>query len=244
MQCDLAVEQWSPSFFVYSTKGINRSISQFGHRDSPNRSNCSGRIFRKWVWSFRNSSFDRGKSLWTNSVTYCWPLLDSIITVIKRSWYYHHGKLCNMHTFYVCCVVVVVFHNCIVSLGFLPWEIRVAFPAGSQLRQSRATQYTVHAAWVCVSSIHWTQDKNYMRINIHRTTSVYSLIRRVLVSLTESAHNVNSGDTSNSRHPKLNTKQSPIHVATTLDRADVNKRSRWALPCRHNYPCFMNRRSQ
>ena len=37
------------------------------------------------------------------------------------------------------------FYNCIVPMGFLPWEIRVAFPRGSQLRQSRATQPTVHA---------------------------------------------------------------------------------------------------
>ena len=30
------------------------------------------------------------------------------------------------------------FYNSIVPMGFLPWEIRVAFPGESQLRQSRA----------------------------------------------------------------------------------------------------------
>ena len=40
------------------------------------------------------------------------------------------------------------FYYCIVLLEFLPWEIRVAFPGESQLRQSRATQPTVHAGSV------------------------------------------------------------------------------------------------
>ena len=48
------------------------------------------------------------------------------------------------------------FLNCIVPMGFLPWEIRVAFPGESQLRQSRATQPTVHAGYFSVSIIHRT----------------------------------------------------------------------------------------
>ena len=39
-------------------------------------------------------------------------------------------------------------------MGFLPWEIRIAFPGESQLRQSHATQSTVHAACFSVSIIH------------------------------------------------------------------------------------------
>ena len=39
-------------------------------------------------------------------------------------------------------------------MEFLPWEIRVAFPAESQLRQSRATQATVQAGCCSVSIIH------------------------------------------------------------------------------------------
>ena len=41
--------------------------------------------------------------------------------------------------------LLVTFDNCIVLIAFLPWEIQVAFPGKSQLRQSRATQPTVHA---------------------------------------------------------------------------------------------------
>ena len=48
------------------------------------------------------------------------------------------------------------FYNCIVPMGFLPWEVRVAFPGESQLRQSRATQPTVRAGCFSVSTIHRT----------------------------------------------------------------------------------------
>ena len=41
-------------------------------------------------------------------------------------------------------------------MGFLPWEIRVAFPGESQLWQSRATQPTVHAGCFSFSIIHQT----------------------------------------------------------------------------------------
>ena len=41
-------------------------------------------------------------------------------------------------------------------MGFLPWEIRVAFPGESQLRQNRATLSTVHAGCSSISPIHRT----------------------------------------------------------------------------------------
>ena len=41
-------------------------------------------------------------------------------------------------------------------MGFLPWETRMTFPGESQLRQSRATQPTVHAGRFSVSIIHRT----------------------------------------------------------------------------------------
>ena len=50
----------------------------------------------------------------------------------------------------------VYFYNCIVPMGFLPWEIRVAVPGESQLRQSRASQPTMHAGCLSVSIIHRT----------------------------------------------------------------------------------------
>ena len=51
---------------------------------------------------------------------------------------------------------VIFFYNCIVPIGFLPWEIRVAFPEESQLRESCATKSTVHAGCFSVSMIHRT----------------------------------------------------------------------------------------
>ena len=50
----------------------------------------------------------------------------------------------------------VFFYNCIVPLGFLPQEIRVAFPGESQLRHSRATQPVVNVGCLSVSIIHPT----------------------------------------------------------------------------------------
>ena len=41
-------------------------------------------------------------------------------------------------------------------MGFSPWGIGVAFPEESQLRQSRATQLTVHAGCFGVSPIYRT----------------------------------------------------------------------------------------
>ena len=41
-------------------------------------------------------------------------------------------------------------------MGFLPWELRVAFFGESQLRQSRATQPTVHAECFSASMFHRT----------------------------------------------------------------------------------------
>ena len=62
--------------------------------------------------------------------------------------------------------------NCIVPMGFLPWEIRVAFPGESQQRQSRTTQPKVHAGCFSVSIIHrtltWTTGSlTYAQLLMH-----------------------------------------------------------------------------
>ena len=72
----------------------------------------------------------------------------------------------------VCLCFVVCFYNYIVPMRFLPWEIRVAFPGQSQLRQSRATQPTVHAGSLSVSIIHrtltWTTNRIFdARIDVN-----------------------------------------------------------------------------
>ena len=48
------------------------------------------------------------------------------------------------------------FFICIVSMGFLSWEIQAAFPGESQLQQSCITQPPVHAGCFSVSIIHRT----------------------------------------------------------------------------------------
>ena len=69
-----------------------------------------------------------------------------IITVAKKKK--------NLYFFFF--LFFLTFYNCIVPMGFLPWEIRVAFPGESQLQQSRATRPTVHAECFSVSLIHQT----------------------------------------------------------------------------------------
>ena len=48
------------------------------------------------------------------------------------------------------------FYNCVVQMGFLQWEIQIAFPRESQLWQSRVAQPKAHAGCFRVSVIHWT----------------------------------------------------------------------------------------
>ena len=59
-------------------------------------------------------------------------------------------------TFVVVVVCLFTFYNYIVPMGFLPCEIRIAFPGKSQLRQSGATQPAVHVGCFFVSIIHLT----------------------------------------------------------------------------------------
>ena len=51
-------------------------------------------------------------------------------------------------------------------MGFVPWEIRVAFLGESQLRQSRATEPTVHAGCFGVSIINPNSDMDYKIMNV------------------------------------------------------------------------------
>ena len=51
---------------------------------------------------------------------------------------------------------IIYFATVLSHLGFLPREIRVAFPKKSQLQRSCATQPTVHAGSFSVSIIHRT----------------------------------------------------------------------------------------
>ena len=86
------------------------------------------------------------------------------------------------------------FNNCIVPKEFLLWEIRVAFPRESQLRQSHATQPIVHAGCLSVSIIHrtltWTTD--YGIFNAHTDVNVCHCTWACTDTVKESALKVDS----------------------------------------------------
>ena len=87
------------------------------------------------------------------------------------------------------------FNNCIVPKEFLLWEIRVAFPRESQLRQSHATQPIVHAGCLSVSIIHrtltWTTD--YRIFKAHTDVNVCHCTWACTDTVRESALTVDSG---------------------------------------------------
>ena len=78
-------------------------------------------------------------------------------------------------------------------MGILPWEIRVAFLRESHLRQSRATQPTVHAGCFSVSIIHraltWTRGS----FNVRTDVNAFNCTPGCADTERESALNVVSG---------------------------------------------------
>ena len=94
---------------------------------------------------------------WSLLPLFCYPLcvvkaLLLIATVI------HCDLLSVVIILLLVTIIFFIFYFCnvIVPLGLLPGEIRVMFPRESQLRQSRATQTTVHAWCFNFSAIHLT----------------------------------------------------------------------------------------
>ena len=85
------------------------------------------------------------------------------------------------------------FYNFIVPIGFLPCEIRVAFPGESQLRQSRATQLTV-SCWVfwCLRNPP-NSDINYGIFNVRTDVNACDCTRGCTDTSRESALKVDSG---------------------------------------------------
>ena len=78
-------------------------------------------------------------------------------------------------------------------MGFLPREIRVAFPGESQLRQSRATQPTMHAG--CFECVHNTpnSDMDYGIFNVRTDVTACDCTRGCTDTVRESALKVVSG---------------------------------------------------
>ena len=57
------------------------------------------------------------------------------------------------------------FYNCIVPMEFLPWEIQVAFPGESQLRQSCDSTYGAGMVFYCFHNPP-SSDMDYRIFNV------------------------------------------------------------------------------
>ena len=93
------------------------------------------------------------------------------------------------HTF----LFYFTFCNCIVHMGFLPWETWFAFPGESQLRQSRAIQTTVH-----VQVFQWfhnspNSDMDYRIFNVRTGVNACDCTRWCTNTVRESALKVDFG---------------------------------------------------
>ena len=87
------------------------------------------------------------------------------------------------------------FYNCIVPVGFISWEIRVAFPGENQLRQSRATQPTVHVRYFRyfrVSIIHRTLTRTTSSLTCTQML-MHAIAHGDVTHVTESAPKVDPG---------------------------------------------------
>ena len=85
-------------------------------------------------------------------------------------------------------------------MAFLPWEIRVAFPRESQLRQRRDTQPRVHDGCFSVSIIHRREATNpsnsrmdYRIFNVRTRENACACVRGCTDTVRESALKIGSG---------------------------------------------------
>ena len=101
----------------------------------------------------------------------------------------------------------LTFYNCIVPMGFLPWEIRVALPRERQLRQIRATQPMVHAG--CFECFHNppNSDMDYRIFNVSTNVSAFDCTRGVRTHVRDSALKVDSGRKISCRTGESNMRQ-------------------------------------
>ena len=78
-------------------------------------------------------------------------------------------------------------------MAFLQWENQVTCPGESRLRQSRATQPTVHAGRFSVSIIHGTLTRDYGIFNMRTDVNARDCTRGCKDTVSESALKVDSG---------------------------------------------------
>ena len=75
---------------------------------------------------------------------------------------------------------------------FLPWECRVPFPGERQLRQSRATQPSVNAEYLCFRNSP-NSDMDYRIFNVHKHVNACDCTRGCTDTVRESVLKVDSG---------------------------------------------------
>ena len=85
---------------------------------------------------------------------------------------------------------IYLFYDCIVPLGFLSWDIRIAFPRESRLRQSHATQPTVLSGCFSASIIHRV---DYRIFNVCTDVNACDCTQVCRDTRRESARKVDSG---------------------------------------------------
>ena len=121
------------------------------------------------------------------------PLCKAI--VYSRSWVrklVNSSRLASL-TSAICCVFFLFFfYNCIVPMGFLPWEIRVAFPGESHLQQSRVTQPRVHAGCFECFQTPPNSDMDHGIFNVRTVVNACDCARGCTDTVRESAIKVDS----------------------------------------------------
>ena len=78
-------------------------------------------------------------------------------------------------------------------MGFLPWEIQVAFPGESQPQQIHTTQCMVYAGCLSVSIIHQTLDMDYSIFNMRTDVNACDCMQGCMGTVRESALKVDCG---------------------------------------------------
>ena len=127
---------------------------------------------------------------------------------------------------------------------FLPWECRVPFPGERQLRQSRATQPSVNAEYLCFRNPP-NSDMDYRIFNVHKHVNACDCTRGCTDTVRESVLKVDSGRkipccTGESAACRSHAVPADLHHGTFMAKFTINLREVRALvPCYpHGQSCL------
>ena len=85
---------------------------------------------------------------------------------------------------------------------FLPWECRVPFPGERQLRQSRATQPSVNAEYLCFRNSP-NSDMDYRIFNVHKHVNACDCTRGCTDTVSVSSLKVDCGEKNPLPHRRI-----------------------------------------